>query len=179
MQATWLCGREKSWYACRVSLPVMLDQSEPAKKIRFFSWRQRTPRITTENAEKQKKRNLAKLAQFDNAIVIEIMSVVLTIYLVKSFEYRTMKTMVLKEVDLSMKASELMAQISSNILHCLPPHSFSFLHPPISFWAIALTLALTYPKSICVPAIPKRHPGYSAHHDEGSSRQAQQHLLHQ
>jgi hypothetical protein len=138
----------------------MLDQSEPAKKIRFFSWRQRTPRITTENAEKQKKRNLAKLAQFDNAIVIEIMSVVLTIYLVKSFEYRTMKTMVLKEVDLSMKASELMAQISSNILHCLPPHSFSFLHPPISFWAIALTLALTYPKSICVPAIPKRHPGY-------------------
>jgi len=43
------------------------------------------------------------------------MSVVLTIYLVKSFEYRTMKTMVLKDVDLSMKASELMAQISSTI----------------------------------------------------------------
>jgi len=77
-----------------------------------------------------KKRNRARFAQFDNAIVIEIMSVVLTIYLVKSFEYRTMKTMVLKEVDLSMKASELMAQISSNILHCLPLHSFSFLHPP-------------------------------------------------
>jgi hypothetical protein len=40
MQATWLCGREKSWYGL-VSLPAIPDQSEPAKKIRFFSWRQR------------------------------------------------------------------------------------------------------------------------------------------
>jgi len=41
--------------------------------------------------------------------------VVLTIYLVKSFEYRTMKTMVLKDIDLDMTASQLKELIDSNI----------------------------------------------------------------
>lgn len=40
---------------------------------------------------------------------------VVTIYLIKSFEYRTMKTMVLKDVDLNMKASALLALIQTNI----------------------------------------------------------------
>jgi hypothetical protein len=61
-----------------------------------------------------------RFGQFTSSTFI-IMSLVLTIYLVKSFEYRTMKTMVIKDVDVNMKASELLAQIITNILLCPPP----------------------------------------------------------
>ncbi len=42
--------------------------------------------------------------------------VVLTIYLVKSFEYRTMKTMVLKDVNLDSTTKEFKQLIDTGIL---------------------------------------------------------------
>jgi hypothetical protein len=86
------------------------------------------------------------------------MSVVLTIYLVKSFEYRTMKTLVLKDVDLHMKASELQALIYSNILS----PTQTTICPPLlrAFLSVILNLSHTYKTNppICRTEIPRWVP---------------------